>query len=200
MGRCRPNYSLKSDRCGLACSTIIRSRPQRPLSSSVRLHAVLQRSRRGFRVQDSQLVRAAASYWLRGFARCARTRGVGCVRPRAFRGRRGMELGPPLSFQSYACHYSFRCQSHDIAIWAIFKAGWLRLLSGLALMTELCHQCHERPATNTLPWYIQIPWAIFGGGFTGKLCGDCTGGLGFVALFWLAAVAVSAFVVAVIVW
>ena len=31
-----PNYSLKSDRCGLACGTIMRSRPQRPLSSTVR--------------------------------------------------------------------------------------------------------------------------------------------------------------------
>ncbi len=31
-----PNYSLKSDRCGVVCGTIIRSRPQRPLSSSVR--------------------------------------------------------------------------------------------------------------------------------------------------------------------
>jgi len=33
-----PNYSLKSDRCGLACGTIMRSRPQRPLSSTVRPH------------------------------------------------------------------------------------------------------------------------------------------------------------------
>ena len=31
-----PNYSLKSDRCGVACGTIMRSRPQRPLSSTVR--------------------------------------------------------------------------------------------------------------------------------------------------------------------
>jgi len=34
-----PNYSLKSDRRGVACGTIIRSRPQRPLSSTVRAHA-----------------------------------------------------------------------------------------------------------------------------------------------------------------
>ena len=31
-----PNYSLKSDRCGVVCGTIMRSRPQRPLSSTVR--------------------------------------------------------------------------------------------------------------------------------------------------------------------
>jgi hypothetical protein len=31
-----PNYSLKSDRCGVVCGTILRSRPQRPLSLSVR--------------------------------------------------------------------------------------------------------------------------------------------------------------------
>ena len=31
-----PNCSLKADRCGVVCATITRSRPQRPLSSSVR--------------------------------------------------------------------------------------------------------------------------------------------------------------------
>jgi len=35
-----PNYSLKSDRCGVACATIMRSRPQRPLSSTVRPHRI----------------------------------------------------------------------------------------------------------------------------------------------------------------
>jgi hypothetical protein len=68
-------------------------------------------------------------------------------------------------------------------------------------MTELCSQCHEKPATDTLPWYIALPLALVGGGgFGGRLCGDCAGGNAFIGVFWLAVLAVAAFIVMVVIW
>jgi len=68
-------------------------------------------------------------------------------------------------------------------------------------MAELCSQCHEKPATTSLPWYIEAPLMFFGGGGgNGRLCDECAGGSGFIALFWLAMVVIAAFIVAVIIW
>jgi len=55
-----PNYSLKSDRCGVACGTIMRSRPQRPLSSTVRP-----------RKQLFSCVSRSPQHWALRFAHCS---------------------------------------------------------------------------------------------------------------------------------
>lgn len=68
-------------------------------------------------------------------------------------------------------------------------------------MVEVCQQCHERPATETLPWYVTAPLLLTGiGGLGEKLCSDCAGGKSFIGLATLATVIVAAFVIAVIVW
>ncbi|MBL0162514.1 MAG: hypothetical protein IPP82_02355 [Xanthomonadales bacterium] len=66
-------------------------------------------------------------------------------------------------------------------------------------MKAVCEQCHERPAVpGAIKWYGAL---LIGGwlGF-GSYCKDCAGGMNFVGLLAVSAIAVVAFVLAVIVW
>jgi hypothetical protein len=68
-------------------------------------------------------------------------------------------------------------------------------------MVEVCQQCKERPATETLPWYIGAPLLLIGiGGLDERLCADCAGGKSLVGFATLAAVFIAAFIIAVVVW
>ena len=66
-------------------------------------------------------------------------------------------------------------------------------------MKEQCEQCRKRPAVSgALKWY----GALFLGGWSrsGSYCTDCAGGMNFVGLLAVSAIAVVAFVLAVIAW
>jgi hypothetical protein len=65
----------------------------------------------------------------------------------------------------------------------------------------MCSQCKEKPATFRVPFWLALPLAIVPGlDLHRPLCDDCAGGLIFMGALMLAAVAVVAFVLAVIVW
>ena len=70
------------------------------------------------------------------------------------------------------------------------------------LMKKLCSYCKERPAVpGVLPWYTILLFFVFpGGGVSSNICADCAGGRNLLALLFLAAAAVVAFVLAVILW
>ena len=69
----------------------------------------------------------------------------------------------------------------------------------LGRMKAVCKQCGERPAVaGALRWYGALfvtAWPD-----SGKYCADCAGGQNFFGLLVVIAIAVVAFVLAVIVW
>jgi hypothetical protein len=65
----------------------------------------------------------------------------------------------------------------------------------------MCSQCKEERATFRVPFWLALPLAIVPGlDLHRPLCDDCAGGRILMGTLMLAAVAVVAFVLAVIVW
>ncbi|MEO7014903.1 MAG: hypothetical protein ABI127_11370 [Dokdonella sp.] len=68
-------------------------------------------------------------------------------------------------------------------------------------MARICQQCGERPAAACSPrGFSLLSILLPGRGFSERLCNDCAGGRKFVGTGLLIAIAMVAFILAVILW